>query len=352
MLRRSNHLGFSVYPSTWMNVKEKLSSVSIGESYVFTSLHIQEEANQPGYREIAEKMLDDLKQLGFLIIADVSKRTLEYFACNTLEELVEKYRIDVLRIDFGFTDDEIVQLAQTMPVCINASTIEDDLLDRLSRVTHKVFAMHNFYPRPETGLDKEQFEEKNRKLRESNIEVIAFIPSDENLRKPLFEGLPTLENHRNLPPYVNYVDMVCTYGLSMIFIGDGVCSNEQIQLIDQFNQTDVISLPAHFHDHFEYLYGKSFTIRHDSPKTLKRLYESRIYATVGELMEPYNTVVRFRGSITMDNHRYLRYSGEIQIPTIHYPEDERVNVIGHVDKRYDSLLDFISNNSKIQFIRL
>src|SRR5699024_11291014 len=57
-------------------------------------------------------------------------------------------------------------------------------------------AWHNYYPRPETGLDKLEFINMNKWLKEKGITVMAFVPGEGDLRGPLFEGLPTLEDHR------------------------------------------------------------------------------------------------------------------------------------------------------------
>ena len=60
---------------------------------------------------------------------------------------------------------------------------------------------------------------------------------------------------------------------------------------------------------------------------------------------------RPRGTITMDNLRYGRYSGEIQLMRQDLPADERVNVIGRVDPRYLLLVDCIRRGSRFKMVR-
>ena len=61
-------------------------------------------------------------------------------------------------------------------------------------------------------------------------------------------------------------------------------------------------------------------------------------------------ISRARGSITIDNKDYLRYSGEVQIMKDDHPMCERVNVIGKVDGDYIKLIDLVKRNGKLKLI--
>ena len=52
----------------------------------------------------------------------------------------------------------------------------------------------------------------------------------------------------------------------------------------------------------------------------------------------------------MDNKRYKRYSGEIQIMRAAHPADERVNVIGELADKYLLLLDNLENGKQFMFV--
>ncbi|WP_423190405.1 phospho-sugar glycosidase domain-containing protein [Alkalibacterium sp. f15] len=69
-----------------------------------------------------------------------------------------------------------------------------------------------------------------------------------------------------------------------------------------------------------------------------RLQESREPAQAGKHIEPRNILERLKGSATMDNERYKRCSGEMQVTKSGYPEDERVEVIGRILEKYHLLL--------------
>lgn len=343
--------GISAYVSHFENQKSALISMRGKGIPVFTSFHIQEEwDSEPHYAEKATDMCRWLKQYGFKIIGDVSPRTLQFFQKPTLIALAEFLQLDVLRIDYGFSEDEIRALADLWPLAFNASTANLDALADFVASEKEIFGMHNFYPRPETGLDNAFFSEINTALHASGLKSIAFIPGDAKLRGPLFEGLPTLETHRYLPPYVAFLDLAIRRQVDAAFLGDIALSEHQYTLIDDYLNTGVIAIPALLASCCRHLYRQVFTVRRDSPANLLRLKESREYATQGDLITPGNCIERVRGSITMDNIGYKRYSGEIQILKTDFPQDDRVNVIGKIDPSYESLLDIIPRGAKIKWI--
>ena len=302
-----------------------------------------------GYVEQVEKMMEFLKFTGYKVIADVSRRTLEVFKEKSLPDLAERLGIDILRIDYGFTEAEMLDVAKALPICLNASTITENQAEYLQSTGYEFHAMHNFYPRPETGIDEEQFMRKNRMLRKYGIRVMAFIPGKENLRGPIHEGLPTLEKHRNLIPYQAFLEMRNRYGIQEIFVGDGVLSKTEAEYILRVMKEGVYSIPVKLEEKKTIL-NQIFTVRIDSPKEIIRIQESREYATPGEVISPFHTIERKRGAITLDNEKYKRYSGEVQIMRADLKADERVNVIGQVEDAYHDLLDIIPNGEKILLV--
>lgn len=346
----SNQLGFSTYLSNFEAQKEQLSSLYKEGSPVFTSFHISEDFDDT-FIQRAEDMCRYLTNLKYKIIADVSKKTLKMFGVESLIGFAKIMNIAVLRIDYGFNDNEIAELAKQIPICLNASTLTVDAIHKIKQGGKDIYAMHNFYPRPETGLDEEQFRLRNQMLKEEGIKVLAFIPGDINRRGPIYEGLPSLEVHRKVAPYGSYLDLLLNYKVDGIFVGDGIISQYQLELIENYLQTNVISIPILFEGESEKLYDKEFTIRIDSPRWLLRLQESREYSCYGHEILPNNCIPRSVGMVTMDNLHYQRYSGEIQIIKESLPADDRVNVIGKMPKEYDILLNNIQNSTKIRFIK-
>lgn len=312
----------------------------------FTSFHIAEEFND-SFKDKAIRLLEALKRNNKKVIADLSPRGLKALGYDSLEKLVKDYCIDYIRFDFGFSEEEIIEASNYCGIVVNASTIEPSFVKRLKG---DVIAIHNYYPRKETGLDWDYFRERNKELKALGIKTGAFIAGDEKKRGPLFEGLPTLEEHRLLKPYVQYCQL--RDEVDLILTGDSGLSEYQQKLITESEKNDAIMLPVYINKEYEYLYGKLFTNRPDAPFWLVRVKESREYASAGEKIPAKSYALpRNRGTITIDNEKYLRYSGEIQIMKEDFEADERVNVIGHINEGYENILECISRGKKFIFTK-
>jgi hypothetical protein len=348
-----NKFGISLYLSSFDTQRDMLEQLLGSEYFVFTSFHIQEELNNlDHFKSKTKQMCKWLNDKGFRIIGDVSPKTLQFFEYNNIISFANDMHLDVLRLDYGFNDEEILKIAKEFPIAFNASTVDEALVKKVIQVESDVFALHNFYPRPETGLDDLLFNTFNMKLNDLGIKVMAFIPGDEVKRGPIFEGLPTLEKHRQLPPYVAFLDLAINHNIDSIFVGDIKISDIQLNLIKKYMKDGIINIPVKFDQNYQYLEDQIFTIRVDSPRSIMRLQESREYSCNGDIQKPYNCLNRQMGSITMDNIGYKRYTGEIQIIRETLPLDTRVNVIGNIEPKYLYLMECIKNGRKIKFIRL
>lgn len=342
--------GFSVYLTSFEQQKVMLERSAGSGAYVFLSLHISEEFG-PDYCEKAEAVCHYLRDKSYKTIADVSRKTMNEFGESDLAALASRLGVWGLRVDYGLTDDEICALAARLPVVLNASTTTVESASRIAAAGETVMAMHNFYPRPETGLDDAFFRASTQALRGAGLKVLTFIPGDETLRGPLKLGLPTLERHRTLPPSACLADFAVNFEVDGVFVGDISVSEREQERMRVFSEEGFIQLPAKLDAAYESLYGQVFTCRADSPAWLVRFAESREYSTIGAPVPPANCASRTRGSITLDNADYGRYSGEIQLTRQDLPADARVNVIGSIPPEYLLLADCVGNGTRFMLTK-
>lgn len=345
-----NALGFSLYLSTFAAQCPALRGLAGTGAPVFLSLHISEEFDDTFCRR-AEEACRILAEMGYRVIADVSTKTVTQFGCTDLVELAQRLQLWALRIDYGFSREEIGAMAEKMPIVLNASTTTAEDGAAIAAKGNPVLAMHNFYPRPETGLDEDYLRETTQMLQKAGMKVLAFIPGDTQKRGPIFEGLPTLEAHRTCLPSAAFVDLALGFGMDEIFLADPGISQKEADRIDRFCREGILSIPCALDENWEHLYGKVFTCRLDSPKWLIRFQESRVYSCQGQPVEPHNCAERTRGSLTIDNIRYGRYSGEIMLIRSDLTADDRVNVIGHVPENALLLLEHIRRGSKFTLVK-
>lgn len=257
-------LGYSAYLSTFPLQQSMLEGAAGSGAAVFLSLHISEEFG-PDYVRRAEELCRWLNERQFRIIADVSVKTVERFGQPDLVKLARRLGLWALRIDYGFTAEEIAALADEMPIVVNASTTAPEDGARIAGRGGLVMAMHNFYPRPETGLDDGFLLESTRALQAAGLKVLAFVPGDRELRGPLRLGLPTLERHRGGSPYVAFAELVLRFGMDGVFLADPGLSREEEEPIRRLARDGVLTLRTLLEPAHKGLYGREFTCRNDSP---------------------------------------------------------------------------------------
>ena len=170
----SKTLGFCLYLSTYEQQRPSLQLWAGTGAPIFLSLHISEEFDAT-YCQRARAICHSLAAFGFRTIADVSVKTLQQFDCTSLLELARDLKLWGLRIDYGFSADEIGEMATQMPIVLNASTTSAEDARRITAKGQEVFALHNFYPRPETGLDEEQLMQTTARLKEAGLSVQRFL---------------------------------------------------------------------------------------------------------------------------------------------------------------------------------
>ena len=144
--------------------------------------------------------------------------------------------------------------------------------------------------------------------------------------------------------------MALRFGMEDIFLADPGLSETEMQRIAEFCKTGIICVPARLDEAWAHLYGKVFTCRIDSPRWLIRFQESRTYSCQGDMVEPKNCTARRRGTITVDNRLYGRYSGELMLIRETLPADGRVNVIGEVPENAWLLIDRIDRGAKFMLV--
>lgn len=325
---------------------------ALGFESIFTSLHIPED--NP---EVYGKRLFELGQLAkkyhLELVADVSPVSLQHLdlTWNQIDQLKE-WGVTGLRVDYGVSEEIIAKLSRNLKIALNASTLTEENVRRLQELgAVQLEAWHNFYPRPETGLDANEFHEKNLWLKEKGFSVMAFIPGDGKRRGPLHQGLPTIEDHRELSTFAAFLDFYHNPYIDKIFIGDpgiNIKSEEQFQA---FKEGIILLRAVPFIDDQKLRKRVEMihTNRPDSARDVIRSTESRQMAVIGNYStQPYNTVTRPVGAITLDNERYGRYQGEIQVVKRLLPADEKVNVIGQVLEVDLPLLRYIKGGTKFK----
>ena len=345
-------LGFSIYLNRDLTADDYnylLAMRNAGLTTIFTSLHIPEDDPKIVVRRLTE-LTKWCKNLETAVIADVSESGMARLGLSLEnEEQIESLGLTGLRIDDGVSPATISKLSQKMPIALNASTVNEDDLTALREHGanfENLQAWHNFYPRPETGLDSNWLKEKNDWLHHMNLETMAFVAGDAVLRSPIHAGLPTLEKQRGENPLAAMLELkrlACDH----VFIGDASLSPQMIDSFKNYTKKQIITL--RIDENLPELFNSEWHNRPDVARDVVRLTEGRS-RQLFDVAPQKNPGTRSKGTITCDNKLYLRYQGELQITKRDLPADEKVNVLGHVVADDLPLLNQIDAGQSIIFI--
>jgi len=339
--------GFSIYLNEeWSKEKEDYvnTMADAGFTGIFTSLHISED-DASMYLRYLKPLLQIVEKRNLKLVADISGDAIKNIGLSyTNPKEISKKGFSGLRMDDGIDMETIANLSHYLTVCLNASTLTEANYEQLVQKNAdfcNIEAWHNYYPRPNTGLDEQWFYERNKWLNDKGLKISAFVPGDRNLRFPLYKTLPTLEMHRYQNPLASSLSLTQEYGVDDVYIGDPGLSYQALQQFIQYYCYKSLLIHAESVDKKwnAYIY-KEHKNRQDLSRDVLRSEQSiRIHKN--DDLPPENTVLRERGSITIDNEQYNRYKGELQIIKRELPPDKKVNVIGHIIDNDLPLLRFI-----------
>ncbi|MCK1993626.1 DUF871 domain-containing protein [Peribacillus muralis] len=335
-------IGISFYLQDPHAKSQIIHAANLGVKRAFTSLHIPEEKG-----ELVGRMSELLKLAQTYemdIHADVSLNTLNHLGIDEFTDLAP-LGVKGIRLDDGFDQETITALSKVFSLSLNASTLNEEELLAVLRSGIKpesLIAWHNFYPRPETGLEEGFFHEQNQMFKKYGIPIYAFIPGAGSKRGPLHAGLPTLERHRFMNPYAAGIELF--QHVEGVYVGDQGTEDHLIENLIAYENENILAIRV---DSL-ILQSGQYTVRPDVSQDVFRLQNTR----VTENVEPRNTVARSLGAITMDNDAYGRYRGEVQICKRELGANHRVNVIGRVMEEDIPLLSLLKPGQTIQLINV
>ncbi|WP_086312895.1 hypothetical protein A5821_000458 [Enterococcus sp. 7F3_DIV0205] len=320
---------------------QKMST--IGFNGIFTSLHIPED-DVALYAKRLKELGNIAQKYNMRLMVDISGEALKRagFSFERLEEILAM-GVTGLRMDYAISNQEIAEASHYLTIGLNASTISAEDVEELQEfnANFKNFeAWHNYYPRPETGLSSQFFKEKNRWLKDSGFRVFAFVQGNNQLRGPLYKGLPTLEKHRYDNPFSAALDLNENYCVDGVYVGDPRISERTIHQFEDYNCNQMLQLEVSDigSQYFTNILGKH-TNRSDEARDVIRSAEAR-FKKIARI-EPETVLERKMGSVTIDNIQYGRYMGEIQVTKKDLPGNQQINVAAQVVPEDCSLLKLI-----------
>lgn len=379
-------IGISIYPDfdSIETMKETIDTAKkSGYSIVFTSMQLADLGFENTTLEIDDRyqfLFNYCFEEGMQIHADINDRMLQYLGASpTNLKPIYDLHIPVLRVDGGFSDEEIAQMTKNPFEIIieeNASMLPNskkrvDTIIQYGDITHYC-ACHNFFPLNETGLSFEKALELTKIFKDQGIRVGIFIGSLYSSKdlNSVGRGVVTIERHRYLPSHIQAMELFAQDEYDYVIFGDSHPSKKEVMRVSEVwknnslekiqseyntklieeNIQDLycIELPVWLNKDIDESLKKEllsmvFLARADQPQKLIRCEQSRDMRYI----EMHNTIKRDKFSITMNNYLSNRYMGELQIALEDLAPVEYVNVIGQVKPYAKHLLEKIKGGKAL-----
>ncbi len=366
-LPASRVVGTSFYlgiPSTTRSSAYDCVSLAadLGIRHFFTSLQMPE-ADIPGSLDEFQAIGKLAEQRHLAIMADVHPIVFQRIGGN-LNDLraLRQLGIQSLRLDAGFSDEEIRQLLNTvdqfqMHVVLNGSPVTDASLERLQGLgvpLNGTVASHNYYPRAESGLARSFVAEQALRLHRYGCVVMGFVASQSNHRYMTSEGLPTLEGHRYVPPGIAAQELFSLGWCDQVYLGDQTDDPSELKALLAATEDPSLVIRIRLNpeagaaeravalDAVHVHLAQDFALVH-------RAAGWRQKSGASGILPQARSLARRRGAVTVDNARYLRFAGELQIARVDLPADSRVNVVGWVIDEDLPLLESLGPRVRFRF---
>lgn len=326
--------GISIYLSTniEMNSEYLLKAKEVDSSFVFTTINMPEENDE--LKKDISKVVELCKKNKMKLIVDINANSKKY---------IKDYENVYYRIDDGLSNDEIIALAKNNYVVLNSTTLDEEDLKyfKLKGVDFsKLYSLHNYYPKVYTGVSLKFLKKRNEIYKKYGLKTMAFIPGDLK-RGPIFEGLPTVEEHRYMDILQASLELIAN-DTDVILLGDLNIKEENWERLKYLLKGIV---PLRINKNI--LKNRIFENRKDySNYVVRNIKRDVILDTIVEIDKNIE-----KGDILVTDEKGLRYKGDLEIAlkNLNKLNDGRRIVASVIDKD-KGLLDYLSIINKFIFI--
>lgn len=357
--------GISIYPN-----KEKYEdtisyiklAASLGYKRIFSSLLYDDRPKKEELQQF-RAILHYARKLGFEIVLDVNPQT--YKALDISETDLSFFKelgATGIRLDTNF--DGLVESIMTyddsgLDIELNISndtgTIENILSYQSN--THRIIGCHNFYPQRYTGLDFNYFLRCSTKYKKLGLRTAAFVSSQVGQICPLVynDGLPTLEEHRDMKMVTQAKHLVATGLIDDIIISNSFASEDELRQMSALNN-HLITFDINFSQTIspvereivlENLHFRRGDINKYSIRStfVKLKYQNTV------AIPPTNTPdILYPGDITIGNDNFGQYKAELKIVLNKMENINHLqNVVGRIPDDELFLINFVKPWTKFIF---
>ncbi|MCR4951506.1 MAG: MupG family TIM beta-alpha barrel fold protein [Solobacterium sp.] len=348
--------GISVYPEH--TTKEKVyeymrKAGALGFRRVFTCFLSVTESKEDTVKNFKE-FCDVAHEAGLTVSADTNPEVFKKLGARPRDlSVFKEIGLDIIRLDghFGETEDiAITRNPYGIMIEYNASgSIDMEHLIRSGADAENMCACSNFYPQRHTGMSLKRYMELASIYRKAGLRVASFVGSQEKDTFgpwPVFDGLVTLEMHRDLP-----IDLQARHlsaiGLAQdIMIGNCFASDEELEALKNCDLTKIMMKAVPESDitetEREIMQWNRHAQRDDGNEQIVRSTWPRVEFK-GRPIPARKRADRMvhRGDILIVNDLLEHYRGELWVVREEFEAEDCYNLVGHLAENEEILLDWI-----------
>lgn len=349
-------LGISVYPEHAS--KEKCYEYmrlagKYGFKRVFTCLLSVKESKE----EIISTFSEFCKvahESGLTVSVDTNPEIFKKLDATPLDlSVFAQMGVDIIRLDghFGeFEDTEITKNPYNIMIEYNSScTMGLDLMIESGANKNNMCICNNFYPQRNTGMGLARYKELSSRYQPLGLNSATFVTSQEdNTHGPweVYDGLPTLEIHRDLPIDVQARHLSALGYCNDIMIGNAFASEEELKTLSEINLNKLImkvDLEEGVSDiEKEIITWPCHSSRDDCNELIVRSSWPRVHFKGNDIIPRKNDKDVFKkGDVIIVNDNLKHYAGEIMIVLSEIKATDEYNYVGHLNEGEQMILDCV-----------
>ncbi len=359
-------LGISVYPEH--TTKEKAYAYmkragELGFKRVFTCFLSVTESPEETVKNFKE-FCQVAHEAGLTVSADTNPAVFAKLGATPYDlSVFHEIGLDIIRLDGHFGDTEDIAITHNpygIRIEYNASgTIALDNLIRCGADAENMCFCSNFFPQRHTGMGLDRYIELTKRYRDGGMRVASFVSSQEENTFgpwPVYDGLPTLEMHRDLPIDLQLRHMNAINLAQDILIGNCFASDEELKALADTDLTRItmrIDMEEDISEtEKEIIFWDKHQSRDDCNDLIVRSSWPRIEFKGRSIpVRKRAEKICHRGDVVIVNDNLEHYRGEIWILLKDLELSDEYNLVGRLPENEQILLDWIKPRGLYGFIR-
>ncbi len=349
-------LGISVYPEH-ASKEECYAYMRLAGAYgfkrVFTCLLSVEESREKITEEFME-FCQVAHECGLEVSVDTNPKVFQRLGATPLDlSVFAKIGVDIIRLDGHFSEFEDVEITKNpynIKIEYNGSfTVGLDLIVESGANKSNMCICSNFYPQRYTGMGLERFKELNSRYQPLGLNNAAFVTSQEKHTHgpwPVYEGLPTLEIHRDLPIDLQLRHLNALGFHNDFLIGNAFAGEAELKAMSEVNLNKItmkVDAEAELTEIEKAIITCPYHAGRDDSNELivrssipRMIFKDQTIAPRAHGKDSFK-----RGDVLIVNDRMKHYAGELILVLTEIGAPEYYNYVGHLNEGEQLILDCI-----------